>query len=119
MVDPPPLSGSYTTDGAKGVVAQGGSARVAAVTALITSLGGTVESFYFGFGSDDFHVTITFNLSGTVSTGLEYHLDLFSQPMIEADGVRVQVHSDDPNARIVHAPAGHSSHLPCPLGSRA
>lgn len=47
--------------------------------------------------------TITFNLSGTVSTGLEYHLDLFSQPMIEADGVRVQVHSDDPNARIVSA----------------
>ncbi len=47
--------------------------------------------------------TITFNLSGTVSTGREYHLDLFSQPMIEADGVRVQVHSDDPNARIVSA----------------
>ena len=26
--------------------------------ALIASLGGTVESFYFGFGSDDFYVTV-------------------------------------------------------------
>jgi uncharacterized protein with GYD domain len=31
---------------------------VAAVTKLIASLGGTVESFYFGFGGDDFYVTV-------------------------------------------------------------
>jgi uncharacterized protein with GYD domain len=50
--------GSYTVQGAKGVIAEGGSGRVAAVTQLIGSLGGTVESFYFGFGGDDFYVTV-------------------------------------------------------------
>jgi uncharacterized protein with GYD domain len=52
------ITGSYTDHGAKGVIAEGGSGRVAAVTKLIASLGGTVESFYFGFGSDDFYVTV-------------------------------------------------------------
>ena len=52
------ITGSYTVEGAKGVIAEGGSGRVAAVTKLIESLGGTVESFYFGFGGDDFYVTI-------------------------------------------------------------
>ena len=52
------ITGSYTVQGAKGVQAEGGSGRVAAVTKLIASLGGTVESFYFGFGGDDFYVTV-------------------------------------------------------------
>jgi len=51
------ITGSYTIEGAKGVIAEGGSGRVAAVTKLIASLGGTVESFYFGLGGDDFYVT--------------------------------------------------------------
>ena len=52
------ITGSYTVQGAKGVIAEGGSARVAAVTKLVASLGGTLESFYFGFGGDDFYVTV-------------------------------------------------------------
>ncbi len=52
------ITGSYTIQGAKGVAAEGGSGRVAAVEKLIASLGGHVESFYFGFGGDDFYVTI-------------------------------------------------------------
>ena len=51
------FTGSYTVQGSKGVMAEGGSARVAAVTKLMESLGGTLESFYFGFGSDDFYIT--------------------------------------------------------------
>jgi uncharacterized protein with GYD domain len=51
------FTGSYTLQGSKGVIAEGGSARVAAVTKLMESLGGTLESFYFGFGSDDFYIT--------------------------------------------------------------
>jgi uncharacterized protein with GYD domain len=51
------FTGSYTVQGSKGVIAEGGSARVAAVTKLMESLGGTLESFYFGFGSDDFYIT--------------------------------------------------------------
>jgi uncharacterized protein with GYD domain len=54
------LIGSYTADGAKGVLKEGGSRRVEAATKAITSAGGTLESFYFGFGSDDYYVTVDF-----------------------------------------------------------
>jgi uncharacterized protein with GYD domain len=47
------LTGSYTADGAKALLAEGGAARKAQATALVKSLGGTVECFYFAFGTDD------------------------------------------------------------------
>jgi uncharacterized protein with GYD domain len=48
--------GSYTAEGAKGVLAEGGSSRRAAVAKLCASVGGTLESFHLGFGSDDYYV---------------------------------------------------------------
>src|SRR5215210_117556 len=50
----------YTHEGLKGVVAKGGSARVAAATAAAESAGGTVESFYFAFGDVDVYVLADF-----------------------------------------------------------
>jgi uncharacterized protein with GYD domain len=47
------LTGSYTADGAKALLAEGGASRKAQATALVKSLGGTVECFYFAFGTDD------------------------------------------------------------------
>jgi uncharacterized protein with GYD domain len=47
------VSASYTAEGAKGLLAHGGSARVEASRAAIESVGGTLETFYFAFGSDD------------------------------------------------------------------
>lgn len=47
------LTGSYTSDGAKALLSEGGTARKAQATALVKSLGGTVECFYFAYGSDD------------------------------------------------------------------
>ena len=44
---------SYTTQGAKGLLKDGGTKRRAAVKELITSLGGTLEAFYFAFGEND------------------------------------------------------------------
>jgi uncharacterized protein with GYD domain len=44
---------NYTLEGVRGLKAEGGSARVAAATALIEGLGGKVECFYFGFGASD------------------------------------------------------------------
>lgn len=49
---------NYTLDGIKGVKAEGGSARVAAATALIESLGGKVESFHFALGKTDAYVIV-------------------------------------------------------------
>ncbi|HZE16984.1 MAG TPA: GYD domain-containing protein [Mycobacterium sp.] len=47
------ITGSYTSEGAKGVVAKGGSDRRAAVEKLAESVGGAVDSFYFAFGDED------------------------------------------------------------------
>jgi uncharacterized protein with GYD domain len=52
------ISGSYTQAGIKGVMAEGGSGRVAAVTKLAESVGGRLECFYFGFGGDDFFIMV-------------------------------------------------------------
>ena len=54
------LIGSYTADGAKGVLKEGGSGRREAARKAIESAGGTLESFYFGFGTDDYYVTVDF-----------------------------------------------------------
>jgi len=52
------IRGSYTQAGIQGVLRDGGTGRVKAVGALSASVGGTLESFYFAFGEDDFYVTV-------------------------------------------------------------
>tara|TARA_B100000446_G_C10400609_1_gene287331 strand:- start:314 stop:640 length:327 start_codon:yes stop_codon:yes gene_type:complete len=47
------FQGSYSSQGVEGLVEEGGSGRVAAATAAVESLGGSVEAFYFQFGRDD------------------------------------------------------------------
>jgi uncharacterized protein with GYD domain len=47
------LKGSYTTDGTKGLIKEGGSARRAAVQKMIEGLGGRLECFYYSFGEPD------------------------------------------------------------------
>jgi uncharacterized protein with GYD domain len=44
---------SYSQEGLKGLVKEGGSSRVAAIKKLIESRGGKLEAFYFAFGDDD------------------------------------------------------------------
>ena len=44
---------SYTSEGIKGVVTKGGTARREAVEQMAADLGGRVESFYFAFGEGD------------------------------------------------------------------
>jgi uncharacterized protein with GYD domain len=52
------IVGTYTADGAKGVLKEGGSGRRAAAEAAIASAGGTLESFHFALGSDDWYVIV-------------------------------------------------------------
>jgi uncharacterized protein with GYD domain len=44
---------SYTTEGAKGLVKDGASARQAAAKKLIESAGGSIEAFYYVLGDMD------------------------------------------------------------------
>ena len=44
---------SFTAEGAKGLLAEGGTRRRETIGSMFASLGGTLESFNFAFGSDD------------------------------------------------------------------
>lgn len=44
---------NLSDEGAAGILAEGGTPRVEAVTSTIEGLGGTVEAFYFTFGDED------------------------------------------------------------------
>ena len=47
------IQGSYTVEGVRGVLKEGGSGRKAAVQAATEALGGKLEAFYFTFGGED------------------------------------------------------------------
>jgi uncharacterized protein with GYD domain len=70
---------SYTTEGTKGLLKEGGSGRRTTIEKLVSNLGGTLEGFYFAFGEDDVYViadlpdnetaaavSLTVNASGAV-----------------------------------------------------
>ena len=50
------LKVSYTAEGIKGVMKDGGSGRVASVETMLADVGGSLESFYFALGSEDVYV---------------------------------------------------------------
>jgi uncharacterized protein with GYD domain len=52
------IEASYTAEGLKGVLKEGGSGRRTAIENLIKAAGGTVEAFYFVFGDDDVIVVV-------------------------------------------------------------
>lgn len=48
--------GSYTADGARGLLKDGGTKRRQVAEQVVQSVGGTLETYYFGFGGDDFYL---------------------------------------------------------------
>lgn len=50
------IQASYTPQGVEGVRSKGGTSRRDAVADTTSSLGGQLESFYFGFGDHDAYV---------------------------------------------------------------
>jgi uncharacterized protein with GYD domain len=61
------VSASYTSEGAKGVLKEGGTKRRQAAEQAIKSAGGTVEAFYFAFGETDAYVIIDAPDNATVA----------------------------------------------------
>jgi uncharacterized protein with GYD domain len=47
------IEGSYTDDGTKGLLKEGGTSRRDTVTKMIEGMGGSVEAFYYTFGDRD------------------------------------------------------------------
>jgi len=52
------LRASYNAEGTKGLIQDGGVKRRDAAEALIKSLGGTMECFYYALGDDDAFVVV-------------------------------------------------------------
>jgi uncharacterized protein with GYD domain len=49
---------SYSSDGLKGLLKEGGTGRRAAIEQLTEALGGKVEAFYYALGDDDVVVIV-------------------------------------------------------------
>jgi uncharacterized protein with GYD domain len=58
--------GSYTPEGYKGLMSEGGSARVAVANKALQSVGGSLEAFYYSNGEQDFYIIV--NLPDDVSS---------------------------------------------------
>lgn len=47
------VTGSYSVEGLKGLLKEGGNGRKKAVDSAVTAIGGHLEAFYFAFGDQD------------------------------------------------------------------
>ena len=52
------IQGSYTAEGVKGLLKDGGTARKTLVEQMLKSAGGKLEAFYFAFGDTDVYAIV-------------------------------------------------------------
>ena len=52
------LQGSYTEEGLKGLLKEGGTKRMEATKKAIESLGGKLEAYYYAFGENDYYLIV-------------------------------------------------------------
>ena len=52
------IQASYTAEGARGLLKDGGSARRAVVQKIVEGAGGTLESFYYAYGHHDVYAVM-------------------------------------------------------------
>ena len=64
------LKANYNAEGVRGVLKDGGSKREAAARALVKSLGGKVEAFYFSHGDADAIVICDFPDAASAVAGV-------------------------------------------------
>ena len=50
------IKASYTADGARGLMKEGGSSRRTVVEQLLKGVGGRLEAFYFAYGDADAYI---------------------------------------------------------------
>jgi GYD domain len=53
------FQGSYTVEGLRGLLREGGTKGREAVEQLVKTLGGTLEAFDYAYGGDDFSSLLT------------------------------------------------------------
>jgi uncharacterized protein with GYD domain len=67
------LEATYTTEGVRGLLKDGGSARRAVVQTAVKKVGGKLEAFYFGFGGTDVFVLID-GVDTTTAAAIALHV---------------------------------------------
>ena len=67
------MVGTYSVEGAKGLLKDGGSKRRQVAEAALKSVGGTIESFYFGFGEYDLYIILDVPDHVAISAGGGFH----------------------------------------------
>ena len=50
--------GSYTPEGYKGLLSEGGSVRIGVAQQALQSVGGSLEAFYYSNGEQDFYIIV-------------------------------------------------------------
>lgn len=90
------VKASYTAEGARGLLKEGGSGRRAAVQKLIEGLGGKVEAFYFAYGETDAYVIVdvpdaTSGLSLSLAVNASGAVRLSTIPLITPEEVDAAV----------------------------
>ena len=92
--------GAYTPEGYKGLLAEGGTKRAEAVRIAAESMGGSLESFYFSCGENDFYVIVNlpdnvnataFTLSGNVSASFTMNTVTLLTPEELDQALRIKV----------------------------
>jgi uncharacterized protein with GYD domain len=89
------FSASYTTDGVRGLMKEGGSARREAVRQGVEAAGGRLEGFYYTFGKEDVIViaevpdnvtaaALSLTISATGSVGIRTTVLLTPEEIDEA-----------------------------------
>jgi len=86
------VTASYSVEGARGLLKEGGSARRALIKKLVEGLGGKLEAFYFAHGDSDVyaitdlpHATDGLALSLTINAGGGARLTTI--PLIEPEEI--------------------------------
>ena len=52
------IKGTYSPDGTKGLIQEGGSGRKIAIEKMLAVMNGKVESFYYAFGEHDVYLVV-------------------------------------------------------------
>lgn len=83
---------SYTAEGTRGLMKEGGTGRRAAIQKLIEGLGGKVEGFYFAYGEHDAYVIADFpdataGLAVTLAANASGAVRLSTVPLITPEEI--------------------------------
>lgn len=64
------VQSNHTSEGLKGLLKEGGTARRAAMEKLAASLGGTLETFYYAFGETDIYAIVDLPDNASAAAGV-------------------------------------------------